>query len=105
MSPHAEVTRLLAESGAQLVRQGKHHIHRLPDGTNWVTPATPSDHRSWRNNLSGLRRKLGKQSKRAVATRTEQEERARANIKSDRRTWLEYISDAGIRPLDQRRAG
>jgi hypothetical protein len=54
-----EVLMILQEAGAVLVRQRKHKIFRFQDGLIWVLPKTPSDTRAWKNNLAGLRRRLG----------------------------------------------
>jgi predicted RNA binding protein YcfA (HicA-like mRNA interferase family) len=59
MSPQKrEVLNLLRNAGAMLAREKRHLIFRFPDGRIWVVPKTPSDAHAWRNNLSGLRRRL-----------------------------------------------
>lgn len=79
-----------------------HKVYRLPDGTNWIAPSTPSDCRSWRNNLADLRRKLGvRPEKRAPAHKANF--RAVVNFQpSDRRLWREYLETAEITPLGVR---
>ena len=60
MNAAVEVSRLLNESGAVLVRQNKHLVYRLPNGQTFVAAKTPSDPaRAAKNNLSQLRRALG----------------------------------------------
>jgi hypothetical protein len=60
MNAEIEVSRLLNESGAVLVRQSKHLVYRLPNGQNFVAAKTSSDPgRAAKNNLSQLRRALG----------------------------------------------
>jgi hypothetical protein len=60
MNAAVEVSRLLDESGAVLVRQNKHLVYRLPNGQTFVAAKTPSDPaRAAKNNLSQLRRALG----------------------------------------------
>ena len=59
MNPSAEVTRLLEQSGAVLVRHKKHLVYRLPNGTTYTRAKTASDNRAERNNLTTLRRALG----------------------------------------------
>jgi hypothetical protein len=49
---------LLHKNGAELLRQKRHFVFRLRNGQRWVTPKTPGDSRSWRNNLSDLKRTL-----------------------------------------------
>ena len=100
MNPQKEVNKLLHDAEAVLVRQNGHKVFEFPDGAIWVTPSTPSDHRSWMNNLSDLRRKLG--IRRVVTvTRLAQVQRPRAstNPKSDKKVWREYLATADILPL------
>ena len=60
MNAQQEIDRLLAQSGAVLVRQNKHLVYRLPNGRNFVAAKTPSDpDRAAKNGLSDLRRALG----------------------------------------------
>jgi hypothetical protein len=59
MDAIVEIERLLRESGAVLVRQGKHLVYRLPNGSMFTRGKTPSDHRAPLNELSELRRALG----------------------------------------------
>jgi hypothetical protein len=59
VNPETEVSRLLAEAGAVLVRQNKHLVYRLPNGNMFTRNKTPSDHRTPLNELSDLRRALG----------------------------------------------
>ncbi len=60
MDAAVEVSRLLNESGAVLVRQNKHLVYRLPNGQTFVAAKTSSDPaRAAKNNLCELRRALG----------------------------------------------
>lgn len=60
MNAADEVTRLLKDHHAVLVRQNKHLVYRLPNGQNFVVAKTSSDpDRAAKNNLSDLRRALG----------------------------------------------
>ena len=59
MNPSHEITRLLEQSGAVLVRSKNHLVYRLPTGETYTRAKTPSDHRAERNDLSILRRALG----------------------------------------------
>jgi hypothetical protein len=66
-----EIDRLLAESGAVLVRHKKHLVYRLPNGRNFVAAKTPSDPaRAAKNNLSDLRRALQAQATASDAKET-----------------------------------
>ena len=56
MNPSHEITRLLEQSGAVLVRSKNHLVYRLPTGETYTRAKTPSDHRAERNDLSILRR-------------------------------------------------
>lgn len=58
MNPKHEVMRLLAENKAVLLRSKNHYVFMLPSGERYTCPKTASDHRSWRNSLSQLKRKL-----------------------------------------------
>lgn len=53
------VTELLEEHKAELVRNHKHQIWRLPNGRTFVRSNTPSDRNSHHNDISDLRRLLG----------------------------------------------
>jgi hypothetical protein len=59
MSAEDEVERLLKSNGAVLVRSKNHLIYRFPDGKLFTTPKTPSDYRTWANQLHELRELLG----------------------------------------------
>jgi hypothetical protein len=60
MNAADEVTRLLKDHHAVLVRQNKHLVYRLPNGQNFVVAKTSSDpDRAAKNNLSDLRHALG----------------------------------------------
>ena len=60
MNAQEEIDRLLAQSGAVLIRQNKHLVYRLPNGRNFVAAKTSSDpERAAKNGLSDLRRALG----------------------------------------------
>ena len=62
MNAQQEIDRLLAASGAVLIRQNKHLVYRLPNGQNFVAAKTSSDpDRAAKNSLSDLRRALGAQ--------------------------------------------
>jgi hypothetical protein len=58
MNASVEVSRLLEQSGAVLVRHKKHLVYRLPNGQNFISPKTPGDRRNAVNQLSHLRRAL-----------------------------------------------
>ena len=59
MNAAIEVTKMLNEHGAVLIRQNKHLVYRLPNGRVFTRVKTPSDHRTPLNELSDLRRALG----------------------------------------------
>lgn len=59
MSARTKVNDLLAQAGAVLKRKRKHEIWSLPNGQNFVRPATPSDTKSDANGLSDLKHALG----------------------------------------------
>ena len=59
MSPEEEVNRILHKYHAVLKRSNKHNVWQFPNGQTFVTPKSPSDHRSRDNNLSYLKRLLG----------------------------------------------
>jgi hypothetical protein len=59
MNAAMEVTKMLNEHGAVLIRQNKHLVYRLPNGRVFTRVKTPSDHRTPLNELSDLRRALG----------------------------------------------
>jgi len=61
MNASAEVSRLLNESGAVLVRQKKHLVYQLPNGRTFTRYKSPGDHRTPLNELSDLRRALADQ--------------------------------------------
>ena len=61
MDATAEVTKLLHESGAVLVRQNKHLVYQLPNRRTFTRSKTPSDNRAALNELSDLRRALGRE--------------------------------------------
>ena len=58
MDASVEVSRLLENSGAVLVRQKKHLVYQLPNGRMFTRYKSPSDHRAPLNELSDLRRAL-----------------------------------------------
>lgn len=58
MSARAKVNDLLTQAGAVLKRKRKHEIWSLPNGRNFVRPATPSDQKSDANGLSDLKHAL-----------------------------------------------
>ena len=75
MNAQHEIDRLLAASGAVLVRQNKHLIYRLPNGQNFVAAKTSSDpDRAAKNSLSDLRRALGAQRRSAAQETTVMEQ-------------------------------
>ncbi len=99
MTPQEQVVHLLDIGGAVLVRSNGHRVYRFPDGTNWVTPSTPSDCRSWKNNLADLRRRLGVRADKKVRT-PKTNLRASVNFQpSDKTVWREYLTAAGVQPL------
>ncbi len=53
-----EVLELLHNYGYSLVRQRKHRIYKHATGRIWVCPNTPSDTRSWNNNLARLKKSI-----------------------------------------------
>lgn len=59
MNAEDEVARLLREYGGTLVRSKTHNVYKFPDGKIFTTPKTPSDHRTWANQLQQLRFLLG----------------------------------------------
>lgn len=59
MSAADQVEDLLRESGAELIRDHKHLVYRLPNGNKFTRAKTPSDRKAAHNDLSDLRRALG----------------------------------------------
>jgi len=59
MDSKEEVFRLLKEHKANLIRQRRHRVYRLPDGRIFVTSLTQTNERGWRNCLARLRKLLG----------------------------------------------
>jgi hypothetical protein len=59
VSANEKVDDLLKESGAELIRDKKHLVYRLPGGATFVRSATPSDRKEGRAALSSLRHALG----------------------------------------------
>jgi predicted RNA binding protein YcfA (HicA-like mRNA interferase family) len=53
-----EVLELLHNYGYSLARQRKHRIYKHASGRIWVCPNTPSDSRSWNNNLARLKKSI-----------------------------------------------
>jgi hypothetical protein len=47
---------MIEACGAQLIRQNKHLVYRLPNGKRLVMSKTPSDQRSILNTISDLKR-------------------------------------------------
>lgn len=58
MNPQTELERQLAACNAVLTRQKNHKVYRLPNGTNFVVPKTPSDYRTAMNNLHAFKRAM-----------------------------------------------
>jgi len=54
-----EITTLLRERGAKIVRTTRHEVWRLPDGRAWTVPTTPKNEVHWKTNLCDLKRFLG----------------------------------------------
>jgi hypothetical protein len=50
------LSQTLKEVGAELVRNRKHAIYRLPNGRTYVLSSTTSDHRQEMNAIKGLQR-------------------------------------------------
>lgn len=65
------VDALLKENDAELVRNHKHQVWRLPNGRIFVRSNTPGDRHEGRNSLSDLRRVLGIQIKPKEGVRRE----------------------------------
>jgi len=99
MTPEHEVSRLLTASGAVLVRTNGHRVYRFPDGGNWITPLTPSDWRSWKNNLADLRRRLGIRPVQKMALESVRPTHKPTPPTSDRKVWREYVEAEAIQPL------
>lgn len=59
MSAEDDVRRLLKEYGAVLMRSNNHNIYKFPDGRIFTMVKTPSDHRTWKNQLQQLHELLG----------------------------------------------
>jgi hypothetical protein len=59
MEAREQVLLLLDQYKCPLIRKGKHDIYRLPTGKPYVLPSSPSDYRSWKNNLADLKVELG----------------------------------------------
>ncbi len=59
MNPMNEITRLLEDNGAVLVRQKKHRVYKVA-GATFVQPNTSGDRRASANGLSDLRKLLPK---------------------------------------------
>ncbi len=59
MDSRQQISRLLKEHRAELVRKNRHEVYRLPNGAIFVTGTTQTDERGWRNRLAQLRRVLG----------------------------------------------
>jgi hypothetical protein len=77
--PYDKVKQMLADVGATLKREGKHHVYELPNGKNFVVSATPSDTRGELNALSDLRHALG-----VVKTKPTSEPRKPRKVKPGR---------------------
>jgi len=60
MADREHVMRVLEQVQAKYVgNTGSQNLaYILPTGTRWVIPNTPSDHRSWANNLASLKREV-----------------------------------------------
>jgi hypothetical protein len=58
-----QVNQLLKDSGAELVRDHKHEVWRLPNGANFIRSKTPSDGNTGYADLTTLRRALGVENK------------------------------------------
>jgi hypothetical protein len=52
---------MLEASGAVLIRSKNHRVYRLPNNRQLTIAQTPSDHASWANMISHLRKQLGLQ--------------------------------------------
>jgi len=83
------------------VRQNGHNIFQFPDHTIWVTPSTPSDYRSWANNLADLKRRLGLTKTNLGDANFPKPRSLRKPVpqKSDRTVWREWLADADVTPL------
>lgn len=58
MDSKHEIYRLLKKHKAELIRQNKHKIYRLPNGRIFITSATRTNERGYRDQLSTLRKLL-----------------------------------------------
>jgi hypothetical protein len=60
LNPEEEIFQLLEEHDFVLFRDTNHYVYKHhASGRCWTVPKTPSDHRSYPNNLSALRHFLG----------------------------------------------
>ena len=59
MSGQNKFFSLVREYGGTEIRWKNHRVFRFPNGLQFVVSKTPSDHRSWENAHSDLRRALG----------------------------------------------
>lgn len=57
-SEEKEILRILKQHGAVLTRTKTHRVWKFPDGRIHVMPSTPSDRRTWANQLAQLRKFL-----------------------------------------------
>lgn len=68
MNPNTQVSDMLAEAGAHLVRQnGKHEIYKLDNGAVFEKAKTPSDRRAGHNQVKILKALTGKSKRGQVA--------------------------------------
>jgi hypothetical protein len=74
MDATVEVTKLLHESGAVLIQQNKHLVYQLPNGRTFTRSKTPSDNRADFNELSDLRRALGRERPAPIVPKEDQNE-------------------------------
>lgn len=56
MDPEKDCKRMLKDSGATIVRQGKHTIWKLPNGKLFTSPGHTHGWRGWQNARSVLRK-------------------------------------------------
>lgn len=61
-NPKQKLEKMLKESGAALIRTGKHPVYLLPNGHKFTGDKSPSDRRAVYNHISTLKRQLAKKS-------------------------------------------
>lgn len=59
MAAREEINKILKENNAQLLRQKKHLVYKLPNGKQFTMSKTPRTEGSWDAHLADLKRGLG----------------------------------------------